>query len=407
MYLVTAQEMREMDRLAIESFGLPGRLLMESAGRGATDFFLESFPDCLGKRVGIVAGRGNNGGDGFVMARYLAEKRVRVAVFLLSKSSDVKGDAAANLKLLALLGIPVIELPDAETFSKHISSLRHQQIWIDAILGTGLNAEVKTYFKDVITFINESGSPVFCVDIPSGLNADTGRVMGACIRGTATATFAFPKIGHISHPGAVYAGKLKVVDIGIPGFISRRIGPKQHLITKEIARQGLIERPSDTHKGRTGHLLIVGGSPGKTGAVAMAAVSALRAGTGLVTAGVAETLDPVMETLSVEVMTCPLADEGLGFLGMSALEKLIEQLPGKKCLAIGPGLGTAPGTEDLLVKLLPEIKVPMVLDADALNCLSHRTELLKRLRFRSLSRRIPEKWPDLPKPTPGQSRRIG
>ncbi len=379
MYLVTADEMREMDRLAIESLGLPGRLLMESAGRGATDFFFEIFPDCPGKRVGIVAGRGNNGGDGFVMARYLAEKGVRVTVFLLSKSTDVKGDAATNLKLLAPLGIPVVELPDTETFSKHITSFRHQGIWIDAILGTGLNAEVKAYFKIVITFINDSGSPVFCVDIPSGLNADTGQAMGACIRGTATATFAFPKIGHINHPGAVFTGKLKVVDIGIPGFISRRVGPKQHLVTMKIARQGLVERPSDTHKGRTGHLLIVGGSPGKTGAVAMAAVSALRAGAGLVTAGVAETLAPVMETLSVEAMTCPLADEGLGILGIAASKGLIEQLPEKKCLAIGPGLGTAPGTENLLAILLPEIQVPMVLDADALNCLSRWPELLKSL----------------------------
>ena len=292
MYLVTAQEMREMDRLTIESFGLPGRLLMETAGRGAAGFFFESFPDCPGKRVGIMAGRGNNGGDGFVMARCLAERGLRVTVFLLANSADVTGDAAANLKLLAPLGIPVIELPNAAAFSRHISTLRHQGIWIDAILGIGLNAEIKTYFREVITFINESGRPVFCVDIPSGLNADTGRPLGLCIQGTVTATFGFPKIGHLSHPGAVYTGKLKVVDIGIPDFISRQVGPKQHLITPEIAKQGLVERPPDAHKGRTGHLLVVGGSPGKTGAVAMAAISALRTGAGLVTVGVAETLNP-------------------------------------------------------------------------------------------------------------------
>lgn len=379
MYLVTAAEMREMDRLTIESFGLSGRLLMEAAGRGAVGFFFESFPECPGKRVGVMAGRGNNGGDGFVMARYLAEKGVRVTVFLLAQNTDVTGDAAANLKLLTPLKIPVIELPDADVFSKHMTNLRHQEFWIDAILGTGLNTEVKTYFKDVITFMNDSGRPVFCVDIPSGLSADTGQPLGVCIRGTATATFGFPKIGHVSHPGASYTGKLRVVDIGIPGFISQQVGPKQHLVTPEIATQGIVERAPDTHKGRSGHLLLVGGSPGKTGAIAMAGSAALRAGAGLVTMGVSETLNPVMETLSLEAMTCPLPDEEPGLLTMAAWKALVKQLSGKDCVAIGPGLGTAEGTKDLLVGLLPEIPVPIVLDADALNCLSNRPDLLKRL----------------------------
>lgn len=379
MYLVTAREMREMDRLTIESFGLPGRLLMETAGRGAVDFFLETFQDCSGKRVGVMAGRGNNGGDGFVMARHLAESGMRVTVFLLAKKTDVKGDAAANLELLAPLGIPVVELPDSETFRRYAAELRHQGIWIDAILGTGLNAEVTTYFKEVITFINESAKPVFCVDIPSGLDADTGRPLGICIRGTATATFGFPKIGHLSHPGISHTGRLKVVDIGIPNIISQQVGPRQHLITPIIAKQGLVERSPDAHKGRTGHLLVVGGSSGKTGAVAMTAVSALRTGAGLVSVGVAKTLSPVIEALSMEAMTCPLADEGLGLLGTAAWKELVEQLPDKKCVAIGPGIGTAQSTKILLARLLPKIAVPMVLDADALNCLSHQPELLKTL----------------------------
>jgi len=380
MYLVTAHEMQEMDRLTIESFGLPGRLLMETAGREATRFFIGTFPDCRNFRVGVVAGRGNNGGDGFVMARYLAETGVRVTVFLLARKGDVKGDAAANLELLAPLNIPVVEIPDTDSFAKSLSSLRHQAVWIDAILGTGLKAEVKAYFKKVISFINASGKPVFCVDIPSGLNADTGQICGACIQGVATATFGFPKIGHLSYPGAALTGKLRVVDIGIPGLIADRVSPKQQLITPAEAREGLVERSPDAHKGRTGHLLVVGGSPGKTGAAAMAALSALRAGAGLVTTGIPESLNPVLEALTLEAMTCPLPDRNLGILSSEAREFLLTQLPGKQCIALGPGLGTHPDTRGMLLDLLPEIEVPMVLDADALNCLAQRPELLKSFK---------------------------
>jgi len=195
MHLVTASEMRKMDQETIESFGLPGRILMENAGRGATRFFLEQFGDLASQRIGIVAGRGNNGGDGFVIARYLFQKGIRVTVFLLSRKSKVKGDAAANLELLFPLGIPVVEIPDQDAFAAHKTTLRHQDIWIDAIFGTGLKSDVKGFFKTIIDFINHSIKPVFAVDIPSGLNSDTGQPCGTCIRADATATFAFAKTG--------------------------------------------------------------------------------------------------------------------------------------------------------------------------------------------------------------------
>jgi NAD(P)H-hydrate epimerase len=377
MYLVTAGEMQEMDRLTIEEFGIPGRVLMETAGRGATRFFLETFPHCQGSRVGIVAGRGNNGGDGFVMARLLSERGGRVTVFLLARKADVRGDAAANLELLDTLKIPVIEMPDSDAFSRNLPALRHQAIWIDAILGTGLNTDVKAYFKEVISFINESGRPVFSVDIPSGLSADTGQICGAAIRAMATATFAFPKIGHDTHPGASLTGNLQVVEIGIPGIIVDRVVPKQHRITPAIAAMGVAPRADDAHKGRTGHLLLVGSSPGKTGAVAMAAEAALRSGAGLVTAAVPETLNPALEILTLEAMTSPLPDQGRSVLWSAAREAFFTQLTDKKCLAMGPGLGTSAETIEFILELLPEITIPMVLDADALNCLAHRPDILK------------------------------
>ena len=146
MYLVTASEMQKMDRLTIESFGIPGMVLMENAGRGATRFFLDQFGDAENKKIGVVAGRGNNGGDGFVIARYLAQKKMRITVYLLSESHKVKGDAAANLNLLHPLKVPVIEMPDQDSFSRHKTHMRHEAIWIDAILGTGLKSDVKGFF---------------------------------------------------------------------------------------------------------------------------------------------------------------------------------------------------------------------------------------------------------------------
>ncbi len=379
MDIVSAEEMREMDRQTIETFGLPGRLLMETAGRGAAAFFLEVFPQCAGKAVGIVAGRGNNGGDGFVMARCLAEAGAEITVFLLSKKSRLRGDAATNFRLLENMGLPIVEVPDGEALRQQTPLLAVQDIWIDAVLGTGLRSTVSPFFAEVIALINRSEKPVFSVDIPSGLHADTGMPCGACIHAAATATFAFAKIGHLLYPGANHTGRLNIVDIGIPDHIRRRIGPKQHLITQALAARGLVPRRPDAHKGRTGHLLVVAGAPGKTGAAAMATGAALRMGAGCVTAAVAAGIHTVLDSLVIEAMTLPLPDCG-GILGPDALPALQKALSGKQCAALGPGLGTASETRKLLHRLLPEIPVPLVLDADALNCLAGHTDLLKTLK---------------------------
>lgn len=379
MYLVTAEEIQEMDRLTIESFGIPGRVLMENAGRGATQFFLEQFKDAENKKIGVVAGRGNNGGDGFVMARYLAQNRIRVTVYLLSESHNVKGDAAANLKLLHSLKVPVVEIPDEASFSRHQMVMRHESIFIDAILGTGLKSDVRGYFKEVIDFINGLKKPVFAVDIPSGLNSDTGRPCGISIRARATATFAFAKTGHILFPGSDFTGNLKVIEIGIPPHIADHVRPMQYLLTPELIRTVFQPRALDAHKGDTGHLLVISGSIGKTGAAAMTALSAMRSGVGLVTLGIPEGLNPVLENQVIEVMTHPLPETRTGILGITSFNKIMDLLGDKKCLAIGPGIGTDPETKTLLLHILQESTKPMVIDADGLNNLVGNTDLLKNL----------------------------
>jgi ADP-dependent NAD(P)H-hydrate dehydratase / NAD(P)H-hydrate epimerase len=188
--------------------------------------------------VAVVAGRGNNGGDGWVMARYLMEKQIPVTIFLLSARDRVSGDAKANMDLVEKL-LPhypecaVKAVPDAAAFAREKTRLVHHDLFVDAIFGTGLNSDVKGFFRDVIQCINQTKKPVFAVDIPSGLNADTGAVCGVCINACATATFAFAKTGHVLYPGSQYTGKLRVIDIGIPGFAARKQDIRFQVLEKQ------------------------------------------------------------------------------------------------------------------------------------------------------------------------------
>jgi NAD(P)H-hydrate epimerase len=376
MYLVTADEMQQMDRETIDTFGIPGRVLMENAGRGATVFFLQTVFRHHPGNVGIAAGRGNNGGDGFVMARYLHQKGIPATVFLLSERDRIKGDAAANLNLLDAMGVPVVELTDITDFDAHKAMLTGQHTWIDAILGTGLSSDVRGYFRTAIDFINRQGRPVFAVDIASGLNADTGQICGTCIQATATATFGFAKVGHLCFPGRTLTGRLKVVEIGIPPHVAVDVGCHQHLITPGSLKHHFPDRSPTAHKGQTGHLLVLAGSPGKTGAAAMAALTAMRAGAGLVTLGIPKSLNPQLESMVTEVMTVGLPETADGALDETAWEAIVSRLKDKRCLAVGPGTGTHRSTGRLLGRLVRECRVPMVIDADGLNLIASEPDIL-------------------------------
>ncbi len=377
MYLVTAKEMQEMDARTIDPFGIPGRVLMEIAGRGATDHFLSVMPPAPGQRVGVLAGPGNNGGDGHVMARLLHDGGIDVTVYLAAPMEKVKGDALENLLLLEKMGIPVREIPGKDAFTRTREEMAGCDLWIDALLGTGLSSDVREYYASLMEFINEQGKPVFAVDIPSGTDSDTGQVRGACIEALATATFGFAKIGHYTHPGRALRGKLKVVDIGIPGIVAKGIAPLQHLLTKDAAARLVEKRAADAHKGDTGHLLALCGSPGKTGAAALCAMAAMRAGAGLVTLGVPSSVAPVLEPMVIEPMTVSLPCRGDGTLGESAWDKVTELIEGRNCLALGPGLGWTPSTAALVHRIVGECPLPLVLDADGLNCIAENPERLK------------------------------
>ena len=383
MYLVTADEMQKMDKETIESFGIPGRTLMESAGRGAYTMLVQTFPNIFSKKVGIIAGRGNNGGDAFVVARYLMEKNIHTNIFILCSKSTISGDAKANLDLVEKLIeknsiSSITEIIDLDTFKKNKLRLLHNDIFVDGIFGTGLNSDVRGMFKDIIAELNKSKGQIFSIDIPSGLSADTGKPCGISINATATATFAHPKPGHILHPGDKHTGELEVVDIGIPGYITEKYNPKLNLLEEKDVKVLFPQRDSESHKGNFGHLLILAGSPGKTGAAALASNAAMRCGTGLVTLCIPQSLNASVEPQVIEAMTCPLPDDNKGILTESAFEKIIEIAKNKDAIAIGPGIGTDKSTKNLIEKLIKTIDIPIIMDADSLNLIAQNPQILKK-----------------------------
>jgi ADP-dependent NAD(P)H-hydrate dehydratase / NAD(P)H-hydrate epimerase len=380
MFIVTAKQMQEMDRYTIEEFGIPGRVLMENAGRGAVDFFIEHCRPTPETRVAVVAGRGNNGGDGWVMARYLMEKQIPVTVFLLSGRDRVTGDARANMDLVEKLlpyypSCAVVEITDAAALAWEKSRLKHHDLFVDAIFGTGLNSDVQGFFKEVIQCINQTKKPVFAVDIPSGLNADTGAVCGICITACATATFAFAKTGHLLYPGNEHTGKLRVIDIGIPGFAAKKQDIRFRVLEKNMIAPLFLPRPFNSHKGNFGHLLVLAGSAGKTGAAALCANAAKRIGTGLVTAGVPESIHAVVEPMVVEPMTVPLPETAAGTLSSDGLDQILALAEERQALALGPGLGTDPKTRDLVKSLVTDCPCPLIMDADAITCMTGAPDL--------------------------------
>ena len=375
MKLVTAAQMRELDRRAIQELGLPSLVLMENAGRATYQVLRQEFPGLKGP-VAVLAGRGNNGGDGLVVARYLANAGEEVAVFLLASRDQLQGDARVNLEIAASLGIEIVEILGEEDLNPLMHRLARASLIVDALLGTGLNAEVKGLLRTLIDKVNHLRVPVLAVDIPSGLSADTGQPLGVAMEARVTVTYGWPKIGQILPPGRDYVGRLWQADISIPPSLAQDL-PVELAEAQEM-RQALPPRPFGSHKGTFGHLVVLAGSEGKTGAATLAGVGALRAGAGLVTMGIAASLNDILEVKITEAMTLPLPEAaGARALGVGALSPLLKFLEDKTAVALGPGLGTHPETRELVRQLVRHLPLPLVIDADGLNALAGQVAGLK------------------------------
>ncbi len=385
MKVATAEEMQELDRKAIETYRIPGIVLMENAGRGAADVISNSFPEIHKKKIAIIAGKGNNGGDGFVIARYLLNQGIYVRVYLLTDPKGLRGDAETNFSIFHRMKGEVISVPSSKDYIKVKRDLEKFDILVDGIFGTGLDAEVRGYYREVIDHLNTLQRPIVAIDIPSGLDANTGKPLGTAIRASLTITFGLPKIGHLIPPGLDYVGKkVKVIDIGIPKRLVEEEKIPTYLLEKEEIQKCLsIPRNPDTHKGDYGHLLVIAGSVGKTGAAAMACQAALRMGAGLVTLAIPKSLNAILEMKLTEVMTEPLPETPKQTLSLRAFSAIVRLCENKRAVIIGPGLGTLKETQSLILKLIRTLDLPIILDADGLTALATQPKTLP-IKNRSL-----------------------
>lgn len=373
--IVSTAQMREIDRAAIEQYGIPELLLMENAGIQAM-FHLEQLLGPLHhRRIGIFCGKGNNGGDGFVLARQLHVRGFDPAVYLLAPRASLKGSAKINMEAYAAIGGRIMECADESSLLKHESAIRHADALVDAILGTGLGGELKGVYKTAVEKINEWKRFCLSLDIPSGLDADKGVVQPLYVNANATITFGLPKTGMMSYPAATAVGALHVANINFPEKLIADSPFEAWLPDDVWARAALPRRPEQAHKGTYGHAVIVGGNEGMEGAAALAALAALKVGAGLSTAAVRLPLSRQFEMGSLEVMSLPLA-ERLDDAGNA--EKILAFIKDKSVLLLGPGMGRGPGLEALAARLAAECGIPLIIDADGLNNIAPKKELLKR-----------------------------
>ena len=375
MRVLDTAQMREADRRTIEEIGIPSITLMENAGRRVADVMASVFDDLAESSVAILCGRGSNGGDGFVAARALRRRGADVAVFLLGLTADVRGDARTNLDALANLDVTVTEVPDGAAWTGLRLDVAACDVIVDAILGTGLNRPLEGMLPAVVDDVNAALAPVVAVDLPTGLSADSHRPIGPAIDADLTVTLAAPKIPLVFTPGSTFAGDVHVAEIGIPERVIDGVaGQRLDLVTPGMVAALVPDRAEDAHKGSCGHVLIVAGSLGRTGAAGLAGIGALRSGAGLVTVAVPRSCVPTVAALAPEFMTLPLEEEAEGVVGAGALDTVLAA----PCdvIAAGPGLGAGAGAAGLVRGLLERARVPLVLDADALNVCSGHAEWL-------------------------------
>jgi len=374
----TAAEMRALDARAIRELGIPGPRLMEHAGSAAAASIGRHLAPVRGKSVVIVCGKGNNGGDGFVVARRLRARGAAVRVFLVAGRAEVRGDAG---EALGRWRGRVEEIRSERDLAALARALGRADAVVDALLGTGLTGAARGLVAASIELINRDGGragvPVFALDLPSGLSADHGALLGPTVRATRTVTFAGLKRSLLLYPAAGLAGPVEIADIGVSAEETRR-GVTTWRVEAADVRPQFPPREADAHKGRFGHLLVVAGSLGKTGAAVLAGRAALRAGVGLCTIAAPESQQPIIGAQAPEYMTEALPETAARSLSLLATERLLELARGVDAVALGPGLSLDPETQELARALIRDVERPMVVDADALSALAGHLELLRR-----------------------------
>jgi len=373
--LVTASQMQALDRRTINESNVSGSQLMERAGKGVVQVLEQQFGSPSGQPISIVCGKGNNGGDGLVIARLLKQKRAKIQVLLLAHPKELTQDALGMYKRLRKIApSSMIKIEPSEAIihtSPHKASLL-----IDAMLGTGLSSTVREPYLTAINHMNDAQTPIVAVDIPSGIHSDTGEVLGNAIEAHTTVTLGCPKIGLYIGKGINHTGSITTVDIGIPEAYVKELGSSLHLLTPASLAALLPRRNQDSHKGTYGHIGLIAGSPGKTGSAALAARAALRTGAGLVTIATPRSGQSSLDAKLFEAMTLAMPETKAHTLSRTALKPLLTFAKERDAIALGPGISTHAETGKLIRQLLPCLKQQCVIDADGLNILAGHLQIL-------------------------------
>jgi NAD(P)H-hydrate epimerase len=377
MKLVTAEQMRNMDRSAVENYGIPSIVLMENAGRSAAEIICQRYLRPTLQRAIIFSGKGNNGGDGFVIARHLQIRSWDVQVVVMADADEIKGIAADNLRVLQNSGVEVGYAADSTQLHALLAILPQEGVLlVDAMFGNGLTSPIRGHYLEALRWLNAASAPVAAVDMPSGVDATCGAILGEAVNADCSISFACAKIGQVSDPACTVGGELVVADIGMPRVLSDSVPDTLLFIDATEARRFIPQRSGDAHKGTCGHSLIIAGTPGKGGAAQMAAHACVRAGSGLTTL---VTPSRVLQSIAghiPEVMTHPVSDtEQWTPALIPELKRLWE---GCSVVAAGPGLGQESGCIDMVREMVTQCSAPLVLDADALNALAAEPEILSQ-----------------------------
>lgn len=377
MKVVTAEQMREIDRKAIEGYGIPGIVLMENASLGIINLIKKEHETLKNKNIVVFAGTGNNGGDALGIARHAYNAGANVLVILVGSDESVKGDALINLNIIKKMGINLVVVQDDSYNEEITASLLMSDIVVDGLLGTGINKPVKGFMAEIINIINNADRYTVSIDVPSGINVDTGEICGTCVRATKTAALALPKVGTIIGEGTKFAGRVEISDIGIPKGIIHESRLDTRLLSAEYVSGLIPERSRYAHKGDNGKVLVIAGSTGLTGAAALTSRAAQRAGSGLVTLGIPQTLNGILEAKLTEEMTMPLDDAGDGTLSEKCIKKLEKIIRNCNAIAYGPGLGKRSDISKITEWMLKNCPVPLIIDSDGINSLVENIDLLK------------------------------
>ncbi len=390
-YIVSSEEMNLIDKMGVEDYSIPSLILMESAASKCYEYFNQNY-DIKEEIFLIFIAKGNNGGDGLALARLLALNGARVKLISIYNNPPTSKDFQINLDMVNSLDIDIYHNPSSKLLEALIDA---SSLIVDSLIGTGLSRDLDSKLISLVNLINNSNKPIISIDIPTGINSNSGRIMGAAIRADKTLTFEYLKLGHLIYPGRKYTGQVKTFKISLPKDLHKKLGVKSFTLSKADAGKLIYKREKNSHKGSHGKLGIIAGSPGLTGAAYLTAQAAHRSGSGLTSLFIPSSLNEIMESKLTEVMTIPVEDHGLSIFTETGLDKVIKNLKAKDVCSLGPGIGTDKRTSQFIYQLLENIELPLLVDADGLNILADKLELLKSYDY-----------PKILTPHPGEMSRL-